>query len=600
MAVYDDDKLLSQFDEAPAINDVDRIVLGDGDDPNKVLYVTVADLKTHIQRGIDDSPVDSQTIESISSNWAYDHAATYTTHAANVTTLHLPSQADKSGYFLTTDASVASWTNILDSVKITNIVAGSTIAIQGWQIDFYFYASDHNTVNWTVGTLKLADSTTFNITSGNTGNISAITYIYFDYDASETVLQTSTTASDSVGLNKILIAVANDVASGKKARIQMFGGYDNITTELFTADTIAADTITANEIAGNTITASEIYGGTITSTEIAASTITTSELNFVPVQDTDVIASINASSEGIRIEADNIEISGTTTFSAGYNPTNAVGTFTSTTVSNQKIVIDGSDATIKFYDTNENIVILMDDLSGGYLRVGEYTGADGEDWVDLEQGAISIYSDLLSTQLSLHYWKPAAPGFTKLTQFKVGSYGNTTIGSSSQASTLTLEGDLIGKYITTEKWRIARTTGNITTVGTVDGVDISAHASDTDAHHAQSHTHDSHTGTLSVSEGGTGATSFTTSRVVVSGPSTPLLQASTITTTELGYLNNVSSNIQTQLNGKATTSYVSSAISSHSSNSSAHHAQYSPSGYTGYVLGSQGFYCSSGLVSSVV
>ena len=55
--------------------------------------------------------------------------------------------------------------------------------------------------------------------------------------------------------------------------------------------------------------------------EISTNTITTTQLNFTPVQDSNVIASINASAEGITIDADNITISGSTTFSAGYDPT---------------------------------------------------------------------------------------------------------------------------------------------------------------------------------------------------------------------------------------------------------------------------------------
>lgn len=61
-----------------------------------------------------------------------------------------------------------------------------------------------------------------------------------------------------------------------------------------------------------------IYANTVTATQIAATTITTTELNFTPVQDTDVIAKINASAEGITIDADNISITGATTFTAGW------------------------------------------------------------------------------------------------------------------------------------------------------------------------------------------------------------------------------------------------------------------------------------------
>ncbi len=66
---------------------------------------------------------------------------------------------------------------------------------------------------------------------------------------------------------------------------------------------------------GGTLQRTTIDGGRIT-----ADTITTSHLNFVVVESTNVIASINASIEGITIEADNIAISGSTTFDAGYNP----------------------------------------------------------------------------------------------------------------------------------------------------------------------------------------------------------------------------------------------------------------------------------------
>lgn len=55
-------------------------------------------------------------------------------------------------------------------------------------------------------------------------------------------------------------------------------------------------------------------------------------------------------------------------------------------------------------------------------------------------------------------------------------------------------------------------------------------------------------GTLPYGNGGTGATSFTNGRVVVSGASA--LSVSSVTTTELGYVSGVTSAIQTQLNAK--------------------------------------------------
>lgn len=73
-------------------------------------------------------------------------------------------------------------------------------------------------------------------------------------------------------------------------------------------------------------------------------------------------------------------------------------------------------------------------------------------------------------------------------------------------------------------------------------------------------TSDITSGTLIISRGGTGKSSFTANRVVTTGTTTTgALQASAITTTELGYLDGVTSSIQTQLNGKAATSHTHSA-----------------------------------------
>ena len=117
------------------------------------------------------------------------------------------------------------------------------------------------------------------------------------------------------------------------------------------ANDIVANCITADQIAANTITANEIAANTITANEIAANTITVTELNFTPVQGTDVIAKINASAEGITIEADNISISGTTTFASGYDPTGRIAT-------------GGAAA-----DVNANVTT----ISGGKITTGSIT-----------------------------------------------------------------------------------------------------------------------------------------------------------------------------------------------------------------------------------
>jgi len=145
---------------------------------------------------------------------------------------------------------------------------------------------------------------------------------------------TSTPTADSIKPNK---AGTNDIVAGA-----------------ITADLIAANSIYTNAIQAGAVTASRlsasyiVVGGaagdvnngvtTISGGKITANTITVTQLNFTPVKSTDVIARINASAEGIRIDADNIYISGLTTFAGGYNPTG-------------KIAVGGAAADVNAYTT---------------------------------------------------------------------------------------------------------------------------------------------------------------------------------------------------------------------------------------------------------
>lgn len=144
------------------------------------------------------------------------------------------------------------------------------LAIQGWAFDGIFSASGQTTVNWTSGTLRFKDGTTFAISSGSASSLSTSvpTYLYFDRAASTTVLQGTTTAANAVGENKVLMgALQGNAASGKLAIFQVFGGAggqspyisgQNIVAGTILAANIAAGTITANEIATNTITANRL------------------------------------------------------------------------------------------------------------------------------------------------------------------------------------------------------------------------------------------------------------------------------------------------------------------------------------------------------
>ena len=79
-----------------------------------------------------------------------------------------------------------------------------------------FSATDYNTATWTEGVINFPDGrTTETIATGNTGNITATTYVYYDKGIKAS-LQTTTTAADAIGDNKTLLAVV-ELASDQEA-----------------------------------------------------------------------------------------------------------------------------------------------------------------------------------------------------------------------------------------------------------------------------------------------------------------------------------------------------------------------------------------------
>ena len=158
--------------------------------------------------------------------------------------------------------------SVLDGTYITagTVISSKTsIAIQDWTHDLVFSADGNVKVDWATGTIALSDgSTTYAIDAGDTtarltaasktSPMASITYIYLDTDTSSTVLQASDTYSDAIGDNKILIAVAEDVAADKEATFQVYNGIGGIGTLLTTAN-LAANCVTANLVGANEIIA---------------------------------------------------------------------------------------------------------------------------------------------------------------------------------------------------------------------------------------------------------------------------------------------------------------------------------------------------------
>lgn len=154
--------------------------------------------------------------------------------------------------------------------------------IQGWANTMTFSATDDDTVEWTSGSITLTSGKIYSIVAGNTGTMSAITYIYLDVGTSETVLQTTTTAASTVGSGKILVGVAqnNDDATSD-ATFQIFGGSGGV---LLTTENLAANSITANELTANSVTATEINVSQLSAISANMGSITAGTITGATIQ----------------------------------------------------------------------------------------------------------------------------------------------------------------------------------------------------------------------------------------------------------------------------------------------------------------------------
>ena len=279
--------------------------------------------------------------------------------------------------------------------------------------DIVFSSTDEDTAAWTTGTINWSDGTTTEtIVAGNTGNITATTYVYYD-GAITGELQTTTTPASAVGDKKILIAIVETGAAGKDCKITTIGAaglvVSNITTNQIQANTLVVGNMASSvsdrfftdstrkaniEAWRHATDATLIDGG-----DIYTGSVTTTQLNFVPVQSTDVIAKINASAEGITIEADNIAISGSTTFSAGYDPAAKVdevaGTYASAASGARVLIFPDANTGIQVIDDAAADVFkcVVGGANVGDVVIGNYSGNQGAMW-DKSAGTFNVRGGL--------------------------------------------------------------------------------------------------------------------------------------------------------------------------------------------------------------
>lgn len=143
--------------------------------------------------------------------------------------------------------------SILDGViEQGNLDVGN----RGWSQTCAFVVDSESQVSWAAGTLTSADGTVFNISAGDTGTMVARTYVYLDVAVSTTEYQTSTDATDAVGVGKVLVAVAED-GSGEATFVL-------IQLSVITGDQIAANSIEAGKMLVSQLSAITADMGAIT------------------------------------------------------------------------------------------------------------------------------------------------------------------------------------------------------------------------------------------------------------------------------------------------------------------------------------------------
>lgn len=235
--------------------------------------------------------------------WAGNNGGTYEFRAGNPAANYI----HWDGSSLTVVGSVS---GTIDATDLTGAVpiGSHALATQGWTYTGAFSSTDSDTVAWATGTFTTAGGTNYSITGGNTGNMTVRTYIYLDIDVSTTTFQTTTTAATAVGVNKVLIAVAEDATGAAGAFFQVFGGVGGL---LVTANEIAANAITANEIAATTITGAEIFSLSISGKSITADTGTIGGWTLSANSFSSGSFTINATNEEIEIGSATAPLTGT-------------------------------------------------------------------------------------------------------------------------------------------------------------------------------------------------------------------------------------------------------------------------------------------------
>jgi hypothetical protein len=178
-------------------------------------------------------------------------------------------------------------------------VAARKLTEQGRRFFFDgdFSAVDDDTVQWTAGTLTLADGTEYTISAGNTGDMTVLTYVYFDATVSTTVLQTTTDLGSVLDDDVVLLCVCKPATSVDweafyVSAVGVLGlnreqlcpdiiGTTEITDDAITTPKILTGAVVSDSIATGAVKAAEIYAGAVDTSELAAGAVEAAKCNIL-------------------------------------------------------------------------------------------------------------------------------------------------------------------------------------------------------------------------------------------------------------------------------------------------------------------------------
>jgi len=282
-------------------------------------------------------------------------------------------------------------TEARNSIPAGSVSASNIIPPMNATTDIVFSSTDADTAAWTTGTIYFANGTNSGtIDSGNTGDISATTYVYYDRETLG-ALQTTTVVGNATGLNKLLVAIIEEGASGKDCKITPTIAAGLIVTGI-TAGQIAAGVITTDLLT----VGSRSFTSTIAWTATDADTATWASGTIRTADGTDY--SISAGNTGNIAAATFVYLDIDTSVTVLQTTTTA-----STAVGNNKLLVaivtagaSGSKCVIDVISSTGTTI------SGNNITTGKVQSSDGKTYFDLDNDQI-IMNDGSNDILLLGY-----------------------------------------------------------------------------------------------------------------------------------------------------------------------------------------------------